>query len=459
MPNKPKRPTPAKIATAIYGSRGLDIPSGYIRADSDNKLEGERKRKIFAEMRDNSPVIGAVLYAIRALVARVAWRIDPVDPLNKDDVVAAEFCTENLFAEHVDFDTFIEQLLSMIVFGFSVHEFTLMRSSDGKLVLDSLGFRPQRTIWRWVTLPFDDNRIVGVEQWTPEGKVLITPLDKCIHLIAADFDGSPEGRSLLRSAYRPWYFAKALENNEAIRAERDAVGVPIARIPAECLAVDASPEKIAVKSAFEKIVANLRNDEQAGVVIPSDRDEKGHLLFDLSLLGVENGGTRIDISEPIRRYNTQILMTLLADFMTLGHEKVGSFALSSDKTNMFAQALGGMLRKIKLGVTRQLLQRLLRINNIPGECSLEHSDLEKLDLDILSQTIERLARTGMIFNDEQTEAHVRALLDLPERLPDEVDDANIGVNDQPTDDGDSGNNGDDGETSNNIGSDDDNDNK
>jgi hypothetical protein len=42
----------------------------------------------------------------------------------------------------------------------------------------------------------------------------------------------------------------------------------------------------------------------------------------------------------VNRYDQRILMSVMADFLMLGAEKVGSFALSSDKTDLFAVALG-----------------------------------------------------------------------------------------------------------------------
>jgi hypothetical protein len=35
-------------------------------------------------------------------------------------------------------------------------------------------------------------------------------------------------------------------------------------------------------------------------------------------------------------------MTVLADFVLLGHQQVGSFALSSDKTKLFSMAVGSI---------------------------------------------------------------------------------------------------------------------
>lgn len=403
------------------GSLGLDIMSGHSRSDQNYKLDGSSKKKIFAEMRDNNAVIGAVLYAVKMMIQGVTWTAIPKDLNNDDDVKAAEFISENFDRANTEFKKFIEQALSMLVFGWSIHEL-IFEKRDGKLMLKTFGFRPQKTIERWLMEGYET--VYGFEQLTPGGKSFSVPLNKCIHLIVSDFDGSPEGRSILRSAYRAWYFVKNIENHEAIRIERDAVGVPVARIPMECLANDATGDKKSIKASFEKVVANLRNDEQAGVVIPSDRDEAGNLLFDIDLIR-SSGSTQIDTNTIIQRYNTQILMSMLADFMQLGHESVGSFALSSDKTNLFGQALGGILNILNTGIEDQIIKVLLEINGLSGAVKMTHSDVEKLDMKLISEVISSLSQSGMIFDDHATEAHVRKLLDLPEREDD--DDFDLGV--------------------------------
>jgi site-specific DNA-methyltransferase (adenine-specific) len=53
-----------------------------------------------------------------------------------------------------------------------------------------------------------------------------------------------------------------------------------------------------------------------------------------------------DVSKAIERNKVAIASTVLADFILLGHEAVGSFALSSSKTGMFATAMGAWLDAI-----------------------------------------------------------------------------------------------------------------
>ncbi len=74
------------------------------------------------------------------------------------------------------------------------------------------------------------------------------------------------------------------------------------------------------------MVKSIRRDEYEGLVLPHG--------FEFEL--VSTGGARqFDTNAIINRYDAKIAMTVLADFIMLGHQKVGSFALSSDKTELF----------------------------------------------------------------------------------------------------------------------------
>lgn len=107
----------------------------------------------------------------------------------------------------------------------------------------------------------------------------------------------------------------------------------------------------------------------------------------------------------------------------LGHEAVGSFALSSDKTNMFANAIGGYLKSMKATINRRLIQPTLKLNGFIGdECWLESRDLEIPNLAELGDFIQKLSGAGMpLFPDENLENFIRNQVNWPDR-PEKFDD-------------------------------------
>jgi hypothetical protein len=111
-------------------------------------------------------------------------------------------------------------------------------------------------------------------------------------------------------------------------------------------------------------------------------------------------------------------MTVLADFILLGHEKVGSFALSSDKTDLFAVALGTILDVIEDVLNRFAVPRLWQLNGWDASKApkFKHGDIEDPDLAALSTYLQALSAMGMqLFPDEDLDKFLREIAHLPER--------------------------------------------
>lgn len=140
------------------------------------------------------------------------------------------------------------------------------------------------------------------------------------------------------------------------------------------------------------LVKNVRQDKSAGIVLPPG------FKFEL----VSTGGSRqIDTNEIINRYDSRIAMTTLADFILLGHEHTGSFALSDDKTELFAIAIGSYLDIICEAFNNQAIPRLIDLNGehfngITDYPKMVHGDIEKIDMNKLAQYIQTMVGTDDI---------------------------------------------------------------
>ena len=84
---------------------------------------------------------------------------------------------------------------------------------------------------RWI---FDTSGgVQGIVQLAPPYYQNVTlPIEKCLLFRTTTVKGNPEGRSMLRNAYRPWYMKKRIEEFEAIGVERDLAGLPVGKVPA-----------------------------------------------------------------------------------------------------------------------------------------------------------------------------------------------------------------------------------
>jgi len=219
-----------------------------------------------------------------------------------------------------------------------------------------------------------------------------------------------------------WQYKRGIETIEAIGVERDLAGLPVAYAPPELFGDDASPDDKAMLQSLKDMVVNIRRDEQEGVVFPLMYDESGHEMFKLSLL--TTGGTRqFSTDEIITRYDQRIAMVVLADFILLGHEAVGSKALSVSKVGVFTRALKAWADMIAATINEVAIPRLLRINNIACDNlpKMEPGEIKDADLGSLGSYLWNLKQAGATLfpNDELTQALLRAA-DLPDELPDEL---------------------------------------
>lgn len=392
------------------GDSGLQRVGGVIQEEWLPELRGSKGRRVIRQMVDQDPIIGGILFAIEMLLRRTTWEIRPAGD-TPEDAAAAEFVGEAFAALRPTWLATLPELISFLPWGWALLEICYTTDARGRTAWGSWEIRAQDTLDSW---EFVDGRPTAMLQAVPNStRVARIPLEKAIHLTTTTRKGNPEGRPILRNAYRPWYFKSRIENIEGVGIERDLAGLPVAFVPPELLAGSLTPDEQAVYDTILGIVQNIRRDEQEGVVWPLEYDAKGNLRYDLKLLS--SGGSRqFDTGGIIARYGSQIAMSVLADFILLGHEQVGSFALSADKTELFTVALGGWLDAISSAVETQACARLLELNGMAGAVKLAHGSVEQADLGVLGSFLTALVGAGAtLFPNDQLLAHLLREAGLP----------------------------------------------
>lgn len=415
------------MAASTYqeiGTTGLNRYMGVVEEEAERELRGDRWIKAVIEMQ-NDPVIGAMLFAAEMLARQVEWDISPYSN-ETESLAIADFVKGALYDDQsMTWQDNTAETLSMLQWGWYYPEIVwkqrlgdspgsyrdeqgieqpLPRSKfdDGKVGIRKLAPRAQETRHHW---EFDRaGGIQGMWQTAPDAtNPLLIPIEKALLFRTTSRKNSPEGKSLLRSAWRPYYYKHHMERVEAIGIDRDLAGLPVMRIPGALLDASATPEQQAVKAMYDKIVTEIKRDEREGLVLPSERDDKGGYIYVLELL-TSGGSRQIDPDRPITRYNALMAGSMLADFILLGHEKVGSFALASSKTNLFCVALGAILDTIAQVVNRHLIPRLLEVNGMDRNRApmAVHGDIEQLDLTELGDYVSKLSGAGIegVFSPE-----------------------------------------------------------
>jgi hypothetical protein len=403
------------------GRTGLKHASGFVDEEFSRSLRGSRGAKIFKEMRDNDPIIGAVLMALTNLVRQAEWRIEPFDDSAKEQE-KADLVDSSLHDMYVPWGDHIAEALSMVVFGWSLFETVLKKRNgypgslhnDGKIGIAKLAPRGQDTLVRWV---FDDKgeATAMIQQPAPEYIERTIPLKKAVLYRTLVWKDNPEGRSLLRNAYRPWFFKKRIEEVEGIGIERDLNGIPFAKVPPAILRSDADDDEKATLEAIRQMIKNVRNDQQAGIIIPALYDENGNPLFEFDLLTTK-GRRAFDTDKIIMRYNRTIALSMLADFVVIGHDNVGSFAMASSKTKVFSVAIGSYMDGIADQFNRMVIPKLMEVNgySLDKLPKLTHGDIETIDLGELAQYINALSGAGLDLTGEQIRGHLAGQAGMPE---------------------------------------------
>lgn len=406
------------------GRTGLEHSSGYIQEEFLPDLQGTNAILKYREMRDNDPVIGAVLMALQNLVRQARWTVEPYDDSEsaKKDAEFVEGCMEDADRPWREF---IADAMSMVVFGwaffevvYKIREGPQKRGSkrslydDNKIGWAKFGIRSQDSLDKW---EFSDNgEILGIwQRAAPDYRLRYIPLTKGVLFRTTVWKDNPEGRSILRNAYRPWYFKKRMEEVEGIGVERDLNGIPVAYVPPSILRGDATSEEVATRSAVEEMVKNIRNDSQAGLVLPAMYDDHGNKLFSVELM-TTLGRRQFDTNAIINRMNKTVATSMLADFVLVGQDSVGSFAMASSKTKMFSTAIGSYMDTITDQFNRQVIPRLFALNgkfeNLP---KLSHGDVETIELSELAQYINALSGAGLDLTGEQIREHLAIQAGMP----------------------------------------------
>ena len=411
------------------GRIGQSRYGGFIFEEFLPELRGKKGIEVYSEMESNDDVVGAILFAMEMLVRQVDWTVDPAGDSAKDKE-AAEFVQSCMGDMQVTWIDTISEILSFLTFGWSYHEIVYKRRmghtrdprtnskySDGLIGWRKLPIRAQETLYQW---EYDENdNLLGMTQMPPPTFGTYTiPIGKALHFRTRSRKDNPEGRSILRNAYRSWFFKRRIQEIEGIGIERDLAGLPVIYAPQDLDIWNNDDEYSAsVLAGLQMMVRNIRRDAMEGIVLPEG--------YKLELLS--SGGTRqFDTNAIINRYDTRIAMTVLADFIFLGHEKSGSWSLSSNKTDMFALACGAFLDIICETFNSQGIPALIDMNGqhfegITDYPKMNHGDIEDVDIQQFAAFIKDMTGIGILVPDDGLEDYVRQVGHLPERTMDSRD--------------------------------------
>lgn len=409
---------------------GLKVSNDMIYEEMKKELRWPAVITTYKQMGYDATIASA-LELFEMMIARVGWEVKPPKDATEDQLKKARFieqCKDDM--EHT-WMQFIQEVTSYLTYGFSVHEKVYRRRlkeqgskyNDGLIGWRKLPVRSQDTISKFL-FSEDGRDVVGVRQdlsasydlnrfkniLTNSNKIDI-PRKKLLLFRTNPKRNNPEGNSPLKKAYFAWKYRSIIEEQEAIGISRDMVGMPVIKIPPRYMSQDATPEEKAIYEHYQRIIRNIHNNEQAGIVLPQAHDpESRQPLFDFELMGVQ-GGKQYDTDKIIRRWDYKILTLLFADILKIGQDQVGSFALAGEKTNLMSMAIEARLREIADVLNYDLIPQTFALNGW-GDTDLpkfEFGNLTEVDLEEFSKAVQRIFSVNAIEADRPVMNKIRTI--------------------------------------------------
>lgn len=416
-----------------YGSTSVSPWTSFTRKEYNTKLQGLHGLEQYDKMRKSDGTVRGTLRLMKTPVLSARWFMEPGGTKLKDKK-AAEFVWKNLQGGimSIGWNQVLQESLLMLDFGYYMFEKVYEeRIVDGQVrdVLRKFAPRHPMDVESWV---FDDNGgPVGVWMHSLPGDVseaqrgpspfvsdrgspypgmtnvpsqnvsgipgvsddhpysVFIPIEK---LLVFTFDreaGNIEGMSVLRSAYKHWYYKEQLYKIDAIQKERHGIGIPVIKLPMGYKSED--------KIAAENLGRNIRTNERAHIVLPPG--------WDLYMLKLE--GTPMDCMKSIEHHDKLIEKNIVAYFLE---------SKNDSDADMFLKAVRYVADIICETFNNYCIPQLVEYN-FPGAATpkLKVRRIgESADWRTLSFAIRNMIGAGVIVPDDRLEETMRDEMDLPE---------------------------------------------
>ncbi len=412
--SRPRRVSPF----AELGTSGLRAWSGWILDEWLSELQGREAAWRYREFMDNDPVAGGFLFMLEMLAQRVTYSVEGGEARWRNHI---EECMHDM--SH-GWDDFICEALTHLPYGYAVHEEVMKYRrgeqpgqdemepeagevgdtptteepqhpgssiyDDGLVGWRKLPLRAQETTLHW---DFDGySSLRGLEQLDWHGGRHHIPVTKFLLIRNRRVRNNPEGYSILRRAWTSYFRMRGLQDIEATGAARDLAGIPWAKPPP---GVDLyAAENTELFNVVKELVTTIHRDEDEGLVFPSAEWEFGLLSA--------SGSRQFDLDKVIRRYEQRIAASVAADFMLLGQDGLGSYAMVDVKSELFGMAVDGMIQQILKPLNRYSIPRLLKLNGVKttDPPKIVATTAGRIDLEKVGLFLSSLASAGLTMPDD-----------------------------------------------------------
>jgi len=367
---------------------------------------------IYDTMANSDPAIDVSLRAGKMPIMGAMFFIQPFndDPENMD---IARFVEFNLLkGTSAPFLLILEDILRMYEYGFSVFEkvYELREWAPDRnranrrkyTMLKKLAPRPSPTIKE---IKYDDNggptgvihRAVRADRKFEEVEIAI---DKLVIFSFNKKGGNLEGKSLLRTAYQPWYYKDNLYKIDGIQKERHGMGFPVVEAPPGASASEIVAAKL--------LVQNVRTNEFGGMVLPPG------FVFRFA----ELPGQPVDVMKSIEHHNGMIMLNVMVQFLLMGLSVTGGGggrATAGSHQDTFTKSLRYVGNLICEWINFYLIPQLVAYNfDTDRFPTLQVKNIgETKDMQQWASGMANLIARNAITVDLEFEQWVRSIVDAP----------------------------------------------
>jgi phage gp29-like protein len=382
------------------GGAGTSYFSGSLAENEYNsELRGLKGITIYEKMRRSDARVKFALLICELPIRAVEWSVEPASD-DEQDVEIADALQENLFNMSITWDSFLHHAAGlMLAFGFSVFE-KVWEIKDGRVQYRKFAPRLPQTLYQW---DLDDNGgLKGIVQFTQKGnryEQIPIPAEKLLVFTNEKEGSNFEGVSVLRTAYKHWYYKDNLYRIDGIAAERHAVGVPVFTTPGNA--------KQTTLDEIDKIGQRMYAQEQQYVRLGEG--------YGVDIKGLV--GTIRDIMPSIQHHNRAIAESVLADFIDLGSADKGSWALSKDKSSLFLMSLNAVATNISDTINTYAIPQWVDYNysGINKYPKLKAGSFETRDMVAYADAVSKLLTAGGLTYSDDLENSLRDGLGMEEK--------------------------------------------
>lgn len=404
-----RRPVNITTGTAIGTSGFPEMRRSYLspwtawtREERVGDLRDKQGIRKYYDMKRADGTVRGALRALKTPILSARWFVEPYgtggeeEEPAKRDIKIAEFVEQNLFHNlSVPWSRVIEEVLTMCEYGYSVLEKVWDVEKPGspqeKIILKKLKPIHPLDIREWIY-----NDLGEVEWCVLEGTEANNWEQQEIHIsklliFSLEAEGGDlRGVSILRSAYKHYYYKDTLYKIDAIQKERHGIGVPIIKLPMGFTEDD--------RALADDLGRNLRTNERAHITAPSN--------WEIAFAKLE--GQPVDCLLSIDHHDKKIMSNVLTPF--LDDPKT-----DTDSIDLFMKSTRYIANTIADNFSKELIPELVMMNFNRDKFPALHARRigEWEDMRTMSFTLRNLVGASLITPDRRLEQAMRRELDIP----------------------------------------------